>query len=488
MHLFRKNIILFILAFCLPILLLAQQTNREDLNKQKQQIQKEIDELNNNLSKIKNDKSKVLKIMSYINNKIDARERLINNINKELRSLDDDLYLKQIEIYRLKRQLDTLRKKYAQSIIYAYKNQNNYQFLNFLFSAKSFNDAIKRISYLKGYRKMRETEANTIANTQNVLQKNIEQLNVTKLDKKGALINQNEQLQVLEQDKQEKDKVVTNLKGQEKEIKAQISKREKQRRDINNAIAAAIRKETLEAEKRERERIAKIKADEDAKRKKLEAEAAAAKLAAEKAKAELVTKSRAEESERIAAEEKARKAIETAKKAEQVSTNYNESTTNKPIVTPDGKVRDYSVFESTTEGLKLSIDFESNKGRLPWPVSTGTVCGKFGIEQLSKSMTVERDGLFICLPVGTHVKSVADGIVSSVQNLDEYKFVTVRHGKYVTVYNRLSEVNVSKGQKVNAGELIGKAAIGDGGEGEFEFRVINGSSKFVNPEHWLKSR
>ncbi len=483
----KKNIIIIILVFCLPFMLCAQQTSREDLNKQKQQIQKEIDDLNANLNKIKNDKTKVLKIMSYINNKIDARERLVNNINKELKRLDDDLYLKQIEIYRLRRQLDTLKKKYAQSIIYAYKNQNNYQFLNFLFSAKSFNDAIKRISYLKGYRKMREDEANTIVNTQNVLQKNIEQLNVTKLDKKGALVSQNEQLQVLEQDKQEKDKVVKNLKGQEKEINAQISKREKQRREINNAIAAAIRKETLEAEKREKERLAKIKAVEDAKRKQLEAEAAATKLAADKAKAELAAKAKADESERIAAEEKARKAVDIAKKAEQESSNYNETTTKSPT-TVDGKVRDYNVFESTTEGLKLSIDFESNKGRLPWPVSTGVVCGKFGIEKLSASMTVERDGLFICLPIGTSVKSVADGVVSSVQNLDEYKFVTVRHGKYVTVYNRLSEVHVSKGQKLNAGELIGKAAVGDGGEGEIEFRVMNGSSKFVNPEQWLKSK
>ena len=467
----------------LPLFINAQTTSREDLNNQKIQIQKEIDELNSSLSKIKNDKSKVLKIMSYINHKINARERLINNINKEMKRLDDDIYLKNIEIYRLKRELDTLKKKYAQSIIYAYKNQNNYQFLNFLFSAKSFNDAIKRISYLKSYRKLREEEALSINKTQADLQINIEQLNTNKENKKGALVSQNEQLQVLEQDKDEKDKVVKQLRGQEKEVNTQLSKREKQRREINNAINAAIRREALEAEKRERERIAKIKAEEEAKRKRLEAEAAAAKLAADRAKE--VAKLRADAD----TEEKAKRAEETAKKAEQASTNYNtETAKNNPkiIVTPDGKVRDYSVFESSTEGLKLSLDFETNKGRLPWPVNSGTICGKFGIEHLSKTITIERDGLFICLPVGASVKSVADGIVTLIQNLDEYKFVTVRHGKYVTVYNRLSEVNVSKGQTVNAGSLIGKAAIGDGGEGEFEFRVMNGSSKFVNPEFWLK--
>ena len=488
MNHFKKYISIFVFALIMPFCIKAQQLTREELNKQKQQIQKEIDDLNKSLNSVQNNKSSVLKTMSYLNNKIDARERLINNINKDLRRLDDDMYLKQIEIYRLKRQLDTLKKKYKQSIIYAYKNQNNYQFLNFLFSAKSFNDALKRISYLKGYRKMREDEANTIAKTQTDLQKNIDQLNVSKLDKKSALVSQNEQLVVLEKDKQEKDKVVKQLRGQEKEINAQLSKREKQRREINNAISAAIKRETIEAEKREKERLAKIKAEEDVKRKRLEAEAAAAKLAADKAKAEMDAKVKADATDKLAAEEKAKKTAETAKKAQEISNNYNTETSSKTIVTPDGKVRDYSVFEGTAEGLKLSIDFESNRGHLPWPVNSGTICGKYGIEHLSKTITVERDGLFICLPVGATVKSVADGVVSSVQSLDEYNFVTVRHGKYVTVYNRLSEVLVTKGQKINAGTLIGKAAVGDGGEGEFEFRVLNGNSKFVNPEIWLKSR
>lgn len=488
MNHFKKYISIFVFALIMPFCIKAQQLTREELNKQKQQIQKEIDDLNKSLNSVQNNKSSVLKTMSYLNNKIDARERLINNINKDLRRLDDDMYLKQIEIYRLKRQLDTLKKKYKQSIIYAYKNQNNYQFLNFLFSAKSFNDALKRISYLKGYRKMREDEANTIAKTQTDLQKNIDQLNVSKLDKKSALVSQNEQLVVLEKDKQEKDKVVKQLRGQEKEINAQLSKREKQRREINNAISAAIKRETIEAEKREKERLAKIKAEEDVKRKRLEAEAATAKLAADKAKAEMDAKVKADATDKLAAEEKAKKTAETAKKAQEISNNYNTETSSKTIVTPDGKVRDYSVFEGTAEGLKLSIDFESNRGHLPWPVNSGTICGKYGIEHLSRTITVERDGLFICLPVGATVKSVADGVVSSVQSLDEYNFVTVRHGKYVTVYNRLSEVLVTKGQKINAGTLIGRAAVGDGGEGEFEFRVLNGSSKFVNPEIWLKSR
>lgn len=479
--------------FTTPVLVHCQQLTKEELTKQKQQLQKEIEELTNSLKKVQNNKRDVLKTVAIVNRKIEAREKLVNNINKEMKSLDDDIYLKQVEIYRMKKELDTLKAKYAKSVVYAYKNRSNYQYINFLFSAKSFNDAMKRVSYLKSYRKLREEEAQRIYKTQMDLQRNVEQLNVSRQDKKTALASQNEQLQVLEEDRKEKDAAVNQLRGQEKEINQQIAKREKQRREINNAINAVIKRELAEAKKKEEERLAKLKAAEEARKKQLEAEAAAAKLAAAKAKAEAEAKVKADAADKAAAEAKAKKAEEDAKKAEQKSTDFNTTATTatpgKLTVMPNGKTRDYSVFEGTPEGLKQSLDFESNRGRLPWPVNTGIVCGRFGVEQVNKNYKIERDGIFICLPVGTPVKSVADGEVSSVQSLGgEYNYVMVRHGRYITVYNRLGEVNVSKGQKINAGTLIGKAAIGDEGEGEFEFRVMNGSSKFVNPETWLKSR
>jgi septal ring factor EnvC (AmiA/AmiB activator) len=475
-----------------PLFVMAQQPTKEDLTRQKQQIQKEIDDLNASLKSVQNNKSKAMKIMSIINNKVEARERLVNNINKEITRIEEEAFLNEREIYRLKKELDTLRLKYAQSIVFAYKNRSNYQYLNFLFSSNDFNDAIKRVTYLKSYRQLRETEAQTITKTQELLQSNIVKLNVNREDKKGALLSQSEQLKALEQDKREKDETVKQLRGQEKEINAQISKKEKQRRELNNAINAAIKREIAEAEKREKDRIAKLKAAEDLKRKQLEIEAAAAKAAAAKAKADADAKSKADASVKAEAEAKAKKAEEDARKAEQKSVAYNTAnptpTAGKNIIMPNGKTRDYSVFEGTAEGMNLSIKFEENQRRLPWPVNTGIICGRFGTEHLSKTMVVQHDGIFICLPVGTPVKAVADGEVSYVMNLDEYKCVMIRHGRYTTVYNRLTDVGVIKGQKVNAGTLLGKAAMGDEGEGEVEFRVVNGNSKSVNPENWLKPR
>ena len=150
--------------------------------------------------------------------------------------------------------------------------------------------------------------------------------------------------------------------------------------------------------------------------------------------------------------------------------------------------RDYNTFESTPEGLQQSINFESERGRLPWPVSSGMVSGHFGRQQLGTNMWVNNDGIFIATEVGSNVKCVADGEVITIMDFGEYQAVMIRHGRYFTIYNKLSSVSVSKGQKVNAGTPVGKAGTDFNGEGEIEFRVMNGESHYADPEKWLKHK
>ncbi|MEJ0103377.1 MAG: hypothetical protein WDO19_12855 [Bacteroidota bacterium] len=71
--------------------------------------------------------------MSLIQRKLSLQDRYVSTINKELHSIDDDIYLSALEIIRLQHQLDTLKRQYARSIVYAYKNKSNFGYLNFIF-------------------------------------------------------------------------------------------------------------------------------------------------------------------------------------------------------------------------------------------------------------------------------------------------------------------------------------------------------------------
>jgi len=433
-----------------------QPPTREALQQQQKQLQEEIDNLNATLNAIRKNKKQSLTEVAIIQRKLAVRERLIHKINQEIQRLNDDIYNKQLEINRLKRQLDTLKQNYAKSIVFAYKNRSSYEYLNFLFSASDFNDALKRMAFLRSYRQYREAEAQTILKTSELRQQAIVDMNNAKEQQTKVLETQSNQLKVLEQDKKEKDQIVNQLKNKEKDYLAQLRKTERQRQILNEAIKAAIRREIAEAERRERERLAKAKA------------------------------------------EAAKKPSATANNTPAPKTN-NTSATNTPkasdepitgVVSADrNESRTYSVFESTPEGREMSINFENNRGRLPWPVSGGAVVGQFGTNIVPGTKLKEtNDGIFISTKIGAPVRCVADGEVISVMDLGDFQGVLVQHGKYFTVYNKLSDVSVNRGQQVKAGTLIGHAAADFDGEGKIEFRVMNGSNKFVNPEQWLKSR
>ncbi len=438
----KKNLLL--LAFAIIALTSFGQQTKEELEKKQNQLKNEIAELNRTLSNIQGNKKRSLSELTAVKRKIAAREEMMNNISKDLKRLDEEIYTINLDIYRYSKELDTLKKQYAQSLVFAYKNRSNYDYLNFIFSASSFNDAVKRVQYLKSYRKQRETQLNTIFKTQQVLGQKKQSFQSSIQEKNMALKEQNKTLQDLESDRKEKDKVVAGLKGQEKDLASQIKKKDKERRELAGAISAIIRREIAAAKKREEEE-----------RKRL----AAASANANKPAPSTGTSTPAKGSSGPA--------------TSGVTTGTRSGTAGK--------------FESASE--VQSLEFEKNRGRLPWPVESGFVALGFGSYDVPNSkLKGVSDGIDISLPVGSTVKSVADGEVSSVFDLGGEQAVLVRHGRYFTTYSHLSSVNVSKGQKVYSGTVIGKAAASEDGNGLVTFMVTNERGANLDPEKWLKRK
>ncbi len=437
-------------SFLLLILALAfsanAQNTREELQKKEQDLQKELADLNRLYNETLNNKKTSLKQLSLIKSKINKRQELVNSINRQVRQLDETIYLNERDIYRLRKELDTLKVKYAKSIVFAYKNRSSYEYLNFLFSASSFNDAIKRITYLKSYRQNRETQANTIIKSDQLLQEKIAQLSTHKKERLGSLQAQSEQLKVLQQDKKEQDQVVAQLKGREKEITRQISDKEKQRQKVQLALNAIIRRAIEDAKKKE---AARLKALENNKT----------------------------------------TTVDNAKKTPAASTSPKSSLGDEPVTGVAAPVRDrsYSPLESTPEGREMSINFEKNRGNLPWPVSTGVVTAHFGLEKIpGTKLTRKTDGIEISLPAGTTVRSIADGKVLWAGEVDGEQMLVVQHGKYFSGYNHLSSVAVSVGQEIKAGSVLGKSGTSMDGEGVLLLMIMNDKSIPQNPEPWLK--
>jgi septal ring factor EnvC (AmiA/AmiB activator) len=448
----RLTLFIFLLAM-LSIPAKAQDNlSREDLQKETQSIRKEIEELNLLLEQTKKNKKNSLGQLAVIQSKIAKREALIKGIAKQVKILDNAIYANQLDVQRLNKDLDTLKSKYQKSIVFAYKSRSGYEYLNFLFSANSFNDAVKRITYLKSYRQNREAQANAIDLSQQDLNGKITQLGSNKKDRLKTLTVQSDQLKVLVDDRKEQDKIVNQLKNKEQEISAQVRQKEAQRRKMQSALLNIIKRETAEAERKEKERLAKAKAASDA--------------AKANAKANGETPAPA-------------KSTVKNKKEINADGGLTSTTDNRP----------YSALETTEEGREASISFENNKGSLPWPVDKGNVYIHFGVENIpGTKLNRKSDGIELALPKGTSVKSLANGIVKYTGDINGDLTVFVQHGKYFSTYTHLSSINVSVGQEVRAGTLLGKSGINLDGEGALLLMISNEKGIFLDPENWLKNR
>ena len=426
--------------------------SREDLQKQEQTLRKELEELNQLLEKTKKNKKNSLGQLEAIRSKISKRKSLINGIAKQVKILDDAIYNNQLDVQRLNKDLDTLKSRYQKSIVFAYKSRSGYEYLNFLFSAGSFNDAIKRITYLKSYRQNREAQASAIDLSQTDLNAKINILGANKKDRLKTLVVQNEQLKVLVVDQKEQDKIVKQLKSKEQEITAQVRQKEAQRKKMQSALLTIIRRETLEAERKEKERIAKLKSANDG------------------AKAAVKNNNEATASTKTSAKNS---------KVGNVEGGLTSTTDNRP----------YSALETTEEGREASILFENNRGNLPWPVDRGNVYIHFGVENIpGTKLNRKSDGIELALPKGSSVKSVANGVVKYTGDINGDLTVFIQHGKYFSTYTHLSSINVSKDQEVRAGTTLGKSGINLDGEGALLFMINNEKGVFFDPESWLKNR
>jgi septal ring factor EnvC (AmiA/AmiB activator) len=427
----NRSIHIIIFGFFLLILTsVVNGQTKEELEKRRKEIQQEIASLQKAQSDISKDKKLSLSELKLLENKLRSRYAVIENLNDEMDLIDNTIFSNNREIYRLQKQLDTLKQQYSRTIEYAYKNRSSYDMLNFIFTATSFNDAVKRATYLKSYRKYRHEQVDNINRTQKEVSDRIALLTLNKQDKSKVIEEQNQQKKLLESEKNEKNQFVAKLKVKEKEIEKEVAAKKKIEKSLQNSIAAIIKRE-IEAAKR--------KAEEDAKK------AAAANVATPATKP---------------------------------------ATTNTPAAT----ARKTNVLENTPEVTKVSVGFENNRGNLPWPVDKATITSSFGRQRI-EGTKIEEDnsGITIQTVSGAPVKAVFEGVVTTVYDVAGSQTVTIKHGKYFTTYFNMSSVSVSKGTKVTMGQVIGRAGENFDGEGEIVF-MVNEELRFINPELWLKRK
>ncbi|VXB31590.1 Peptidase M23 [Flavobacterium sp. 9AF] len=239
-----------IFCFFISLISFAQMSEQEKLEQRKEEINKEIAAFKA-LLKVENTKEKsVLNQIAEQRARIRLSEQLINTTSKQMRLLDDDIYLKQLEINKLNRELKILKEDYAKMIVKSYKSRNDQSRIMFVLSSQNFLQAYKRIQYMKQYASFRKMQGDEIVEKQEKLAETKKKQEASKKEKQVALNENLEEKKELETQKQEQEKLAKELQKNKKKYTAEIDKKEKERKEIDKKIKKLIADAIAEANKK----------------------------------------------------------------------------------------------------------------------------------------------------------------------------------------------------------------------------------------------
>ena len=399
----------------------------EQLKKNKEALDRQLELAQKNLNKTVNGKKLTLTQINTIKGQVRMYQQKISIINSEMKNLDNQIHENTGKVHNLQGRLADLKKEYAGMIRFAQRNRNSYDKMMFIFASSDFNQAYKRIKYLQQFGQYRKKQAAYIQGTEKELSDKIVVLDKNLKSKSNLLKEQVTEKVKLDKKKSEQTVVLKELNNQERQISQDIQKKRREQDAINRKIKAEFARILALERKKEEDRLKEEQ-----------------RIAVAKAKAE-----------------------------------------NRPIpVAPVAKAKTNSeLLRATPEAARLSDAFESNRGSLPAPVSTGYITvhyGKYMVDQASGT----NDGVTYQTSEGAGVRSVFNGTVTKIYPIMGKYNVLIRHGEYFTIYQNLKSVSVAEGQKVTTKQTIGTAALNDG-VAEVGFQINKGGVSFQNPESWL---
>lgn len=217
-----------------------EKQDKRTLEARKKNLQSQIDLTDKLLKETRRTKTLSLSQLVAINKKIEARESLIAEINSEIADLDRQIADNGVLVTQQDTEIAQLKRDYARMIVFAYKNQDSYQRMMFIFSADNFNMAFLRMRYLQQISEGRKQQAEKITARQQELNENIRVLEEQRSDKKALLGNNETEKQQLALEKDDKDKTFRELQSKEAQLKTDLNKKKAEKANIDKAIEDLI--------------------------------------------------------------------------------------------------------------------------------------------------------------------------------------------------------------------------------------------------------
>ncbi|MCM1441579.1 MAG: peptidoglycan DD-metalloendopeptidase family protein [Roseburia sp.] len=372
---------------------------------------------------------------------VEAKTREIGAMRLSIDSLDGDIRGINDSITVLENRLNLMRRNYGQQLKEVQRSRGAMNTLSFIFSAESFGKAWQRVRYLKQMDRWRGMKAREIHAAADSLGNRRQQLDSLKARRQGVMVALDSSQKQLEEKRADTDRLVATLKTEGSSLKAVLKERESKQRALDRELDKLIAEEQRREEARRRE-----------------------------------------EAKKAEAERKAREKAGMGNAGKQKE---------QPAKKTEAKKKTEAPTSTAAADRALTGSFESNKGRLLFPVSGRyRIVRGFGRQKHPELEHVETDnsGIDIEALGGGTARAVFDGRVSEIFRQPGYNtIVMVRHGNFLTIYANLENISVKKGETIKAGQTIGTIFADPEEDGRLilHFELRKERTK-LNPMEWVK--
>lgn len=239
----RPRLLLILAALFCALNLAAQNQSLDALRDEIRRAEEEIRATNELLAKTKKDKQVTQNQLKLIQNRIRNRKQIIANLEKQTQVINSDIGTKNDTVHAMQNELTQLRKEYADMVYAAYKNYKLNNFLVFLFASKDFNDATRRISYMRRYNRMRQQKAEQIKSVADSLHVQIGELENRKAELTKVRDTRTQEVSSLGKDEKQYQSSLSEINTKSGKLSSEIRKKQSQINKLQQRIQAIIAEE-----------------------------------------------------------------------------------------------------------------------------------------------------------------------------------------------------------------------------------------------------
>ena len=241
-----KHIVTSVLLLFLCVGAYAQNTKTQE--ERKARLEREIAIIDRQLAENANKSNTKLADLNLIRKKVANRKELVAQSDRQIKKYNDDIYLKQLEINKINRRIETLTDHYSKLVLSAYKNRDARVWYMYMFASDNLGQAMRRYGYFKNLSKQMQDEAKKIIAAREELETEKDELAKMKKEAEAVKAERVKELESLKKDEAKADNVVKQLKKEKKTYQSQLNAKKKEvqalNKEIERIIAAAMKGKT----------------------------------------------------------------------------------------------------------------------------------------------------------------------------------------------------------------------------------------------------